>query len=201
MFVQVITGTTKDPDAFAAQGEKWDAELRPGATGYLGRTGGITADGRFIEVARFESEAAAQANSNRPEQGAWWAEMEKLVDGAEFRNSTDVMTFFGGGKDDAGFVQVMRGQVTDAAKLAEMRGRMGEFEAVMHEARPDVVGELVAVHDDGTYTDVVYFTSESEARANEAKPMPAEAEALMGELMASITIDDYYDLTSPDIAS
>ena len=200
MFVQVITGTTKDPEGFAAQGEKWDADCRPGAIGYLGRTGGITSDGRFIEVARFESEAAAQANSERPEQGAWWADMERLVDGVEFRNSTDIITFFGGGKDEAGFVQVMRGKVTDPAKLAEVRGRMGEFESVMHEARPDVIGEVIAMHDDGTYTDIVYFSSEAEARSNESKPMPAEAEKLMGEIMTAITVDEYYDLSSPDLA-
>jgi hypothetical protein len=201
MFVQVITGTTKDPDAFSAQGAKWDSELRPGATGYLGRTGGITADGRFVEVARFESEAAAQANSERPEQGAWWAEMEVLVDGAEFRNSTDVLTMFGGGKDGAGFVQVMRGRVKDTTKLAELRERTAELERIMQDARPDVIGEVIATHDDGTYTDVVYFSSEAEARANESKPMPPEAEALMGELMQAITIDEYYDLTAPDISS
>ena len=201
MFVQVITGTTKDRAAFEAQGEKWEAELRPGATGYLGHTGGVTADGRFIEIARFESEAAAQANSDRPEQGAWWAETEKLVEGAEFRNSTDVVTFLGGGKDDAGFVQVMRGKVTDAAKVAEFRSKQAEFEAIMHDARPDVIGELVAMHDDGTYTDVVYFTSEAEARANEAKPMPPEADAMMAEMMSAITIDEYYDLSAPEIGS
>ena len=38
--------------------------------------------------ARFESEEAAQANSDRPEQGAWWAETAKVFDGeATFRNS------------------------------------------------------------------------------------------------------------------
>jgi hypothetical protein len=200
MFVQVITGTTKDRDAFAAQARRWETDLRPGATGYLGHTGGITADGRFVEVARFESEAAAMANNERPEQGAWWTEMERLVDSPEFRNSSDVVTLLGGGKDDAGFVQVMRGRVTDADKLAQVRGSLDKFEAVMHGARPDVVGEVIAVHDDGTYTDVVYFSSEAEARANETKPMPPEAEALFGDLMSAITVDEYFDLSAPEIA-
>ena len=199
MFIQVITGKCSDPEAFKAQGEKWEKELRPGATGFLGSTGGLTEDGRFIEIARFESEAAARANSDRPEQGAWWAETEKLVDGAEFRDSTDVVTLLGGGKDNAGFVQVMRGKVTDAAKLAELRGEMGKFEAVMHEARPDVIGEVIAMHGDGTYTDTIYFSSEAEARANESKPMPPEAEAMMADMMTAITVDEYYDLTAPTL--
>ena len=125
MFIQVITGKCSDPEAFKRQGEKWEQELRPGATGFLGSTGGTTEDGRFIEIARFESEEAARANSDRPEQGAWWAETEKVVDGAEFRDSTDIVTFLGGGKDNAGFVQVMRGRVIDPAKLAERRDAMG----------------------------------------------------------------------------
>ena len=43
----------------------------PGAEGYIGGTGGVTDGGRFIVIARFETEAAAQANSERAEQGAW----------------------------------------------------------------------------------------------------------------------------------
>jgi hypothetical protein len=199
MFIQVITGKTSDPAAFTRQGERWNQDLRPGAPGFLGSTSGVTDDGRFIVLARFESEAAARANNDRPEQGAWWAETEKVVDGVEFRDSTDVVTMLGGGKDNAGFVQVMRGKVTDAAKLAEVRGEMSTFEAAMHDARPDVIGEVIAMHDDGTYTDTVYFSSETEARANETKPMPPEAEAAMGDLMSAITIDEYFDLTAPEI--
>jgi hypothetical protein len=197
MFIQVISGKTSDPEAFTRQGEKWEQELRPGAVGFLGVTSGVTDDGRFIVIARFDSEESAGANNDRPEQGQWWAETEKVVDGAEFRDSTDIVTMLGGGKNDAGFVQVMRGKVTDAAKLAKLRGEMGKFEAVMHEARPDVIGEVIAMHGDGTYTDTIYFSSEAEARANESKPMPPEAEAMMADMMTAITVDEYYDLTAP----
>jgi hypothetical protein len=58
-----------------------------------------------------------------------------------------------------------------------------------------VIGEVVAIHDDGDgYTDAVYFSSEAEARTNESKPMPADAEAMMGELMAALDVTDYLDL-------
>lgn len=200
MFIQVITGTVTDPGAFRRQGEKWEKELRPGATGFLGSTGGMTEDGHFIELARFESEEAARKNSDRPEQGEWWNETEKSVEGAEFKDSTDIITFLGGGKDNAGFVQVMRGRVTDAAKLAELRRELGKMEKVFSEARPDVVGEVIALHDDDTYTDVVYFSSEAEARANEAKPMSVEAQAVFEELMSAVEIDEYLDLKEPDIS-
>ena len=41
----------------------------------------------------------------------------------EFHDCTNVMTLFGGGSDDATFVQVMRGRVTDRAKLAQLEPR------------------------------------------------------------------------------
>ena len=68
MFVQVIQGRTSQPEALAEAFDRWQANLSPDATGWLGSTGGVTEDGTFIAVARFESEQAAMANSARPEQ-------------------------------------------------------------------------------------------------------------------------------------
>jgi hypothetical protein len=115
MFVQVIEGKVKDSDLMKRQGERWRQEIKPGAKGYLGHTGGITADGTSIDVVRFESQADAQANSKRPEQGAWWNETEKAYDGpVTFTESSDTELLFGGGSNEAGFVQVMKGKVKDA---------------------------------------------------------------------------------------
>ena len=67
-------------------------------------------------------------------------------------------------------------------------------------ARPDVIGETIAYHDDGDgYTDIVYFTSEADARANEKKEMPAEAQKLMEELMSAVEVDEYLDLKDPSM--
>ena len=55
-------------------------------------------------------------------------------------------------------------------------------------------------HGDGTYTDVVYFSSQAEARANEAKPMSAEAQAMFEELMSAVEVDEYLDLKEPEIS-
>src|SRR5262245_742418 len=121
MFVQVIKGHTSDPAGFIRQGESWQSDVRPGAIGYLGSTGGVAEDGTFIVLARFADEASARANSERPEQGAWWEETSKYVDGeASFRESSDVRTLFDGGSDDAGFVQIMEGSVSDRAKADAM---------------------------------------------------------------------------------
>jgi hypothetical protein len=195
MFMQVITGKVTDRDGLLRQDEQWQEALRPGATGYLGSTAGFTADGRFFASVRFETPEQARANSDRPEQGAWWSETEKCVADVEFHDCSRVETLLGGGSDDAKFVQVMRGRIEDRAAFEGLFAKFIENEAAMHDFRPDVLGEAIAVHDgaDG-YTDIIYFTNEAEARANEAKSMPPDMQALMEEAMTAGPIVEYYDL-------
>lgn len=197
MFIQVITGGVLDDEGLSRQLDRWEKELRPDAEGFLGGTSGTTDDGRFIAIARFESEEAAQRNSERPEQGEWWAETAKMLTDVQFRNSVDVITMRGGGSNNAGFVQVMRGRVTDPSKMDDLRSRMGEFEAAMASHRPDVLGDVTAVHADGSFTDAIYFTSEAEARENEAKELPEEMKAIFQEWMTAMTIEEYLDLKRP----
>ena len=124
MFVQVIQGRTSQPRPRRGV-RPLEGDLSAGATGWLGSTGGVTEDGRFIAVARFESEEAAMANSARPEQDAWWAETAKLLDGeATFRNSTDVDVDMQGDPDQAGFVQVMQGRGSDPERAKQLMARM-----------------------------------------------------------------------------
>src|SRR5258708_7296874 len=116
MFVQVIKGRTTDSNGLRRQVDHWVADLRPGAIGYLGSTLGIADDGTFILFARFDDDTAAKANAARPEQGAWWNETVKHLDGEpSFRESSDVATLLDGGSDRARFVQVMEGTVKDRA--------------------------------------------------------------------------------------
>ena len=197
MFIQVIRGTATDREGLRRQFDRWNTELRPGAAGFLGSTAGITDDGRFIAVARFESAVASHANSQRKEQGAWWAQTEQCLEAASFQDSTEVITMQGGAPDAAGFVQVACGRVTDAEKMDALRPRMGEMESATKRHRPDVLGDVIAVNTDGSYTDVVYFESELEARQGETKEMPADVGALFNELMSAIAVDEYLDLKDP----
>jgi hypothetical protein len=197
MFIQVITGTTSDPEGLLRQADRWQDELRPGATGYLGSTAGVTDDGRFVVLVRFESEEAARRNSARDQQGEWWTDTEKYLEGATFEDSADVMTMLGGGNDAAGFVQVIRGRVTDTEKIAAIGARTAEFEAALRKHRPDVIGEVIVMHPDATYTECVYFASEAAARQGEATEPPVEMQALYAELMSAITVDEYLDLKEP----
>src|SRR4051794_17030545 len=92
MFAQVIQGRTSDPEIIRTATDRWVQELSPGADGWLGSTAGGTDDGRFVVVVRFESAEAARRNSDRPEQGRWWAETSRSFDGeVSFLDSDDVL--------------------------------------------------------------------------------------------------------------
>ena len=166
MFAQVIKGKVGDGAAIARQLERWRDDVRPGAIGFLGSTAGIADDGTFVAVARFEDEAAAQANASRSEQSAWWQETSKYFDGEPtFRDSSDTATLFDGGSDDAGFVQVMEGKVTDRAKAESME--TPEMLDQLRSARPDLLGSFRVWFPDGSFVDVAYFTSEEAAERRE----------------------------------
>ena len=200
MFAQVIQGKAKDAEALRAGIERWRTELAPGADGWLGSTAGVTDDGEFFALARFESEEAARRNSDRPEQGEWWNEFSQHLDGeATFTDSTDTDTFAGGGSDDAGFVQVIQYHTTDPQRLREFAH---ETEAAMQRMRPDVIGGCTVYHGDGDVIDVLYFTSEAEAREAEAREPDAEAQSMMSEMQQLMSGDvRYLDLRSPWLAS
>jgi hypothetical protein len=197
MFVQVIQGVAKDPAGLRKQWERWDQELKPAAEGYLGGTAGVTADGEFIALARFESEEAARANSGSPEQSAWWEETAQHLEGPLFHDCTEVDLMKEGGSDDAGFVQVIQGKVTDVEKAREL-DRSGQEQ--MSQMRPDVIGGIVAWHpQNGRYTNAIYFTSEAEARANEKEAASSpEFEQFMSEWQAiSDGEPKFLDLSEP----
>jgi hypothetical protein len=200
MFVQVIQGRTSDADGLRAAMDRWMEELAPGAVGWLGSTGGVTDDGRVVLVARFESEEDARRNSDRPEQGVWWAETERLFDGgATFLDSTDVVVDLQGDPDRAGFVQVIRGRTSDPERAKQLMTQDPEVWATF---RPDVLGSLAIGHDDGENTTVLWFTSEAEARENERKEMPLELRATMEEMeKMSLGEPEFLDLRTPVIRS
>lgn len=200
MFIQVVTGDVKDREGVLRNDKNWQHDVRPGAVGYLGRTAGITDDGRFIVMARFDSAEAARRNSDRPEQTAWFQEMEKCIDNVEFHDCPRVETLFGGGKDEAGFVQVMVQRVKDRAKFDELSARNREVEDAMRRNRPDVIGDVMAVADDGSLYEAIYFTSEAEARRNEAKEMPAEVQQLMQSWSDVVEVQGFIDLKQPLLA-
>lgn len=195
MFMQVIQGTVADADGLRRQLDRWQSELKPGATGWLGTTSGVAEDGRFIACVRFESAEAARANSERPEQGAWWTETEKLLAGpVTFHNCSEVDVYLGGGSDSAGFVQVLQGGPVDRSRLRQLDQ---QFENIARQYRPDIIGWVLAWHDDDRFTSVVYFNSEAAAREGEAQEPPEERRQLLEDWRAAVGELTFFDLREP----
>jgi hypothetical protein len=195
MFVQVIVAEDVDDDIVGVL-RRWHEDVRPGAIGWLGGTGGVTSDGAFVVVVRFASEEDARRNSDRAEQGAWWAEAEKrLTGGVRFHDCGQVALVRGGGDDAAGFVQVMESQPTEALDVDELAAGMT---SVLEQHRPDVLGGLVASDGDRLFQ-VVYFTSEDEARRYEAEELGTDEEVEAYE--ERIGDVRYHDLASPVLLS
>jgi len=201
MFAQVIQGRTSDADALRAAMDTWKRDLMPGAVGFLGSTQGVADDGRVVVVARFESAEAADRNGQRPEQTRWWEETQRTFDGdVSFADSEDVTVDLVGDPDRAGFVQVMQGQVSDAARAKELMAQIPND--AMADFRPDILGTVMINHDDGRWTMVNYFTSEAEARAGERKAPPPEWQATMDELdKLSVAEPAFIDLRTPILLS
>ena len=197
MFAQVIQGKVTDRDVLKQALDRWLNELAPNSIGWLGSTGGVTEDGRFIVLARFSSEEEAMQNSSRPEQDAWWAETSRLFDGEPvFKNSTAVDTDISGDPDRAGFVQFVIGKTSDTDRARELM-RQDPIQK-WAELRPDLIGTVTAIHADGEMTTAAYFTSEQQAREGEKKEIPPELMKGMEEMNALMVGEpEYFDLKDP----
>jgi hypothetical protein len=197
MFIQVITGQVGDAQGLTTALDRWRDDVRPDAVGFLGSTVGITDDGRFVALARFDSAEAAQANSDRPEQAAWWTEAERCFSGpVTFHDCNAVDLYHDGGTDTAGFVQVMQGHA-DRTRLRELDAR---FEERLADLRPDLLGSVRA-WDGDEYIEAAYFSTEAEARAAEAQEPPPDVTAELADWQQAMGDVTYYDLTSPQLVS
>lgn len=196
MFVQVIQGNVPDASKVRAHLDKWVAEVAPGAVGWLGSTSGVTDDGHLVALVRFESAEAAQQNSDRPEQSAWWEGMATLFsDEPVFHNSTTVEVDTPGDPAQAGFVQVMQGRSSDPDRAREL---MANDPTDWQAFRPEILGTVSVGHEADAWTMAIYFTSEEAAREGEQKEPPPEMLEMMEEMnKLSLGEPVYFDLKDP----
>ncbi|HEY7146183.1 MAG TPA: hypothetical protein VH637_18235 [Streptosporangiaceae bacterium] len=196
MFVQVIRGEVSDPEQMHRVLDEWKDQLAPSAPGWLGSTAGVTENGKFVALARFESAEAARRNSDRPEQSRWWARASRLFRSKPtFRESSDVTMDVSGDPDAAGFVQVTQGRGTDPERAKELMEQNPDEWAAF---RPDVIGSVAVGHEGGAYTMAMYFTSEQAAREGERKEPPPELKAQMDEMSKlSAGEPEFLDLKEP----
>ena len=199
MFIQIMQGTCRDEERLHRLSDEWRETLGPTAVGWLGGTYGVTDDGEFVGVVRFESQEAAMRNSARPEQGQWWQRMQECFDGdVTFHDCDDASIWLDGGSDDAGFVQVIQGRVSDPERF---RHFMEQPMDTLHEQRPEIIGGTLAMQPDGWFTETIAFRSEAEAREGEHKEMPEEARRDYEQQMAMVENVAYKDLHHPWFAS
>lgn len=199
MFIQVIQGMCTDEAMLRGHMDRWREELAPGAQGWLGGTYGMTEDGQFVAVVRFESREAAARNSLRPEQGQWWEAASRCFDGdVSFRDCADAIVMLDGGSDDAGFVQVIQGRLDDPMRFREF---MSQPMDTLHHARPEIIGGTIAIDADGWFTETVAFSSETEARAGEGKEMTGEMAEMWNSEMEHMHDMRFLDLHHPWFAS
>lgn len=193
MFIQVIQAKSSKRDEVRQLMDEWRDLPGNESSGWLGGTYGFTDDDEFFGVVRFESKEAAMANSARPETDAMAQKMGALMEGPpEFHDCDDVTEWMGGGSDDAGFVQIMRGKTDDPDGLKEFAGRDS---AELREMRPDIIGGTLGIEPDGTWTQTIYFTDEASAREGEKNEAPPEVRE---EMQAAFGDDvTYYDLHEP----
>jgi len=198
MFVWVLEAKAADPGEVGRQLGRWTSEF--GETrGYLGATGGVTDDSRFLLFVRWESEDAGNELLMRPEHLAWYDEFQRSFDGAvEFAETGDVTTYLAGGSDAAGFVQAIKISGVDRQRV-DAADR--EFEEIASHVRPDLIGGIrVRTAPDG-FVEANYFTSEHDARAGEKEDPPPELVEGLEDFMAMMKDGEYFDFTEPFIHS
>ena len=195
VFMQIIQGKVRDADGVRKAMDMWHRDVEPGAIGWLGGTYGITDDGMLVAAVRFESEDAARRNSGRKEQSEWWQQMQRNFTGeVTFHDCRDVTLLLSGGSDDAGFVQVIQGQIHGRERLEAITEQSGEM---LRRYRPDIIGGTIAIDENGFVTETVAFRSEAEAREYERKEMPPDVAKMVEEEMSLIDDVHYLDLHHP----
>jgi hypothetical protein len=101
------------------------------------------------------------------------------------QDCAQVMTQLGGDSDDAGFVQVLEGRITDLERLQQLLAEASGWQAEM---RSDLIGGFLGLHGDGGFTQAMYFTSEDAAREGALVEPPVdttELDNLVGDLAVS----------------
>jgi hypothetical protein len=151
-------------------------------------------------VVRFASEAQARRNRDRPEQREWWRDTAQHLARVVVHDAAKVHTYGDGDADGAGFVQVIQGHSDDLERMASL-GR--DQDKVLAREAPHILGMTVAEHADrpGDFTEIVYFTSEQDARQFEPvapveadEPAEEERRRLLTELRC-------FDLRDPQLLS
>jgi hypothetical protein len=200
MFIQIIQGRATNPPGIRRDLGRWQRQLAADADGWLGSTTGITDDGWSITVVRFASEAQARRNNDRPEQREWWRDASQHLARVAVHDAPKVHIFRDGGAEEAGFVQVIQGHSDDLERMASLARDQDE---VLAREAPHILGVTVAEHADrpGDFTQILYYTSERDARRYDQDPPIEEDEPAQEERRRLLTSLRSFDLRDPQLLS
>jgi hypothetical protein len=184
VFIRILRGQVVDGPATLTEVNRWREELGAGVLGWRRLTAGIGEDGELVLALRYDAEAAARQDQDRPELAAWQAAAERhLAEPGRWYDCPVVHTMKDGDTGDAGFVRVVQGRLADPVRLAAMRA---EVERTLRDHAPHVLGVTVAEHADGTgFTELTYLTSERETRAAD-RQMPVEMAVQLGTVRSYV---------------
>jgi hypothetical protein len=200
MFIRIIKGRATNPPGIRRDLGRWQRQLAADADGWLGSTTGITEDGWCVTVVRFASEAQARRNSDRPEQREWWRDASQHLARITVHDAPKVHVYRNGGADEAGFVQVIQGYSDDIERMASLGP---DQEEVLARKAPQILGMTLAEHADrpGDFSQIVYFTSEQDARRFEQEPPTSADEPFLERLRSLMTNARCFDLRDPQMLS
>ena len=125
--------------------------------------------------------------------------MEACFDGeVTFHDCDNAMLFLGGGSDDAGFVQIIQGRITDPEKF---RHFMEQPMDALQEARPEIIGGTIAMEPDGWFTQTVASAARRRPARARRRRCPSEIQQQYQDEMSSMQDVKYLDLHHPWFSS
>jgi hypothetical protein len=199
VFIRILRGQAVDGAATLAEIDRWRHQLGAGVLGWQRLTAGVGDGGELILALRYDTEAAARRDRDRPELAAWQSAAERHLAGpGSWYDCPVVHTMKAGDTGEAGFLRVVQGRLADPVRLAAMRA---EVERTLRDHAPHVLGVTVAEHADGTgFTELTYLTSERETRAAD-RQMPVEMAVQLGTVRSYVEALEEVELRKPLLAN
>jgi hypothetical protein len=184
VFIRILRGQAVDGAATLAEIDRWRHELGARVLGWQRLTAGVGDGGELVLALRYDTEAAARRDRDRPELAAWQSAAERHLAGpGRWYDCPVVHTMKAGDAGQAGFLRVVQGRLADPVRLAAMRA---EVERTLRDRAPHVLGVTVAEHADGIgFTELTYLTSERETRAAD-RQMPVEMAVQLGTVRSYV---------------
>jgi hypothetical protein len=110
VFIRILRGQVYDGAATLAEAARWGRELGTGGLGWRRLTAGVGEGGELVLALRYDTEAAARRDRDRPELAAWQSAAERHLAGpAHWYDCPVVHTMKDGDAGEAGFVRVVQG--------------------------------------------------------------------------------------------